>query len=179
MISPRARDDSAAHLPPVAWWQRHAIDLVALALGVAANVRVWLGFFAVRELSFAILVIVAAGCVIVRRIVDAGRAGVRPRLFTGDRRFDLMAALFLMTGPDPITLPAAGFLSPSAWWRSLVLPQWLPLGSGLAILAATLLLVPDGTHRSRVRPVTRIRDLAGVPDLHIASLVVVADFRPA
>jgi hypothetical protein len=151
------------------------LDVVLLVLGVSANLRVWLGFFAVRELSFAILVIVAAGCETVRRVVDAGRNDARPRLFTGDRRFDLIAALFLMTGPDPITLPAVGFLSPSAWWRSLVLPPSLALGSGLAILAATVLpLAAYGTQPSRLRPMPRIRDLAGVPDSHIASLVIAA-----
>jgi hypothetical protein len=178
MISPGARDHLAAQLPPVAWWQRHAIDLVALVLGVAANVRVWFGFFAVRELSFAILVIVAAGCDVVRRIMDAGQAGVRPRLFTSDRRFDLVAAFFLMTGPDPIPLPGPGFLSPSSWWTSLFVPRSLAFGCGLALLA-TVLVAADRTQRSRGSPVRRIRDLAGVPDLHLASLVVVPDFRAA
>jgi hypothetical protein len=179
MISRCARDGSVAHLPPLPWWQRHAIDLVALVLGVAANVRVWVGFFAVGELSFAILLIVAAGCDVVRRIVDAGRAGVRPRLFTSDRRFDLIAALFLMTGPDPITLPAVGFLSPSVWWGALVVPRSVALGSGVGLVAATILLTSNPAQRSRLTAVRRIRDLAGVPDLHIASLVVVPDVRPA
>src|SRR5262245_17909926 len=179
MASRRDRDQSASHLPDLDWWQRHRLDVVLLVLGVSANLRVWLGFFAVRELSFVILLIVAAGSETVRRLVEAGRNDARPRLFTSDRRFDLIAALFLMTGPDPITLPAVGFLSPSTWWRSRVLPPSLALGSGLAILAATVLLAAYGTQRSRLRPMPRIRDLAGVPDLHIASLVIAPDLRPA
>jgi hypothetical protein len=176
MAARQARDQSAFHLPELDWWQRHTIDVVVLVLGVSANLRVWLGFFSVRELPFAILVIVAAGCEIFRRIVDAGRSGTRPRLFTADRRFDLIAALFLMTGPDPFALPAAGLLSPSAWRRSLVLPKWLALGSGLMILAA---VAASGIQRSREKPAPRIRELAGIPSLHIASIVVVADLRAA
>ena len=167
------------HLPPLEWWHRHTIDVVALVLGMSANLRVWLDFFAVRDWSFGLLVILAMGCEVVRRIVDAARSDRRPQLFTACRRFDLVAALFLMTGPAPITLPAGGILSPSAWWTSLVLPPWLALGSGLAILAATLLVTVNGIQHSRRRPVPRIRDLAHIPDMHVGSLLMRADVRAA
>jgi hypothetical protein len=174
-----ADDPLAFRLPGLDWWQRYTIDVIVLVLGVSANLRVWLGFFAVREWSFALPLILAAGCETVRRVFDANRSDSRPCLFTSDRRFDLIAALFLMTEPAPIGLPGVGFLSPTAWWRSLVNPPSLALDSGLAILAATVLQAANGARRSRVRPTPRIRDLAGIPDLHIATMIVAPDLRAA
>jgi hypothetical protein len=173
MTSPRV--GSATELPPLHWWDRHAIDVVALVLGMAANLRVWLGFFAVRSWPFAVIVTIAASCEVVRRIVHAGQSGVRPRLFSADRRFDLIAALFLMSGPDPIALSAALAASPRAWWQSVALPQWLAIGGGLVMLAVPFLLAAGCPPRSHVRSMPRLRDLAGVPDVHAASLV----FAPA
>jgi len=177
MASPRAREGSATELPPLHWWDRHAIDVVALVLGMGANLRVWLGFFAVHSWSFAVIVTIAAGCEVVRRIVQAGQSGVRPQLFSADRRFDLIAALFLMSGPDPIALPTALAVSPRAWWQAVALPEWLAIGGGLVMLAVPFLLAASRPARSHVRPMRRIRDLAGVPDVHIASLAIAPAFR--
>ncbi len=88
-----------------AWVRLHFIDIVTLVLGTALTLRFWYLFFGIGDRRLMTILTVIAGCEVAKRLYFAHRRSLRPQLFCGDRRADLMAALALGTAPWPITVP--------------------------------------------------------------------------
>jgi hypothetical protein len=128
---------------PAAWLRRHLFDVAVLIIGTMLTLRFWSVVFGVQSRAFMTILAVLSLCEIVKRIVVARRRNERPRLFCGERRFDLISALAIGTTPWPITLPlnAASPLIPSAF---ALAESLRPVAGMLVIGVAAFRLFWDG-----------------------------------
>jgi hypothetical protein len=147
---------------------------MTLLLTGLISVRFWCSFFGIENRLFVWAIVGATMSEGLRRVVVARRQAARPRTFSGERRFDLVAAILLGTGPWPV----ADILGTS---RKTLLtafhpPEWLVVLAAVAVLWCALsrfaATVAFDETTGRPRP---IRDLDTVPDGHVASMV----FAPA
>jgi hypothetical protein len=127
-----------AHATDVAvqptWLRRHSFDIAVLILGTLLTLRFWSVVFGVDNRVFMTILALLSLCEVVKRIVVAQREDERPRLFCGERRFDLISAIALATTPWPITVPLNA-ASPLA-----VLPSAFALAESLRPLAGVLVI---------------------------------------
>jgi hypothetical protein len=152
------------------WLRQNFVDVMTLLLTGLISVKFWCTFFGIENRLFVWAVIGATLTEAMRQVVVARRQAVRPRTISGERRFDLVAAILLGTGPWPVAdilgAPEKAFLT------TFHPPEWVVIVSAAAVLSCALsrftrtLLFDEATGRTR-----SIRSLDAVPDVHVASMV--------
>ena len=152
------------------WLRQNFVDVMTLLLTGLISVRFWCSFFGIENRLFVWAVIGATLTESMRQVVVARRHAARPRSISGERRFDLVAAILLGTGPWPVAdilgVPEKAFLS------AFHPPEWVVVFSAAAVLSCALsrvaatFMFDEATGRPR-----SIRNLDAVPDVHVASMV--------
>ena len=151
------------------WLKIHMFDVVTLFLTTVLALKFWWAYLGLHDVLLLAAAIVASLAETARRLVVARRHWQRPATFFSDRRSDLLAAILLGTGPWPM-LPV--LVLPLAW-NSFTVPMWLRVfaSTGMIVLSARRLsVVLESSARQDGR--TPIRQLTAVPDLHMASMMV-------
>ena|SRR5688572_29078616 len=120
-----------------AWLRLHLIDIVTLVLGTALTLRFWYLFFGIGDRRLIAILSAIAVCEVGKRLYLAYTRSLRPQLFCGDRRADLMAALALGTAPWPITIPVTAASPLWAIGQPLAQAGWVgPLVATLVVAVA-------------------------------------------
>jgi hypothetical protein len=152
------------------WLTLYWFDLATLAFATAAVTRLWLGYFDVRQPAMLLTLSAAALIDLLRRAVAARRTFVRPAIFSGERRQDLLTAILLAVGPWPM-LPAPHLPAIDAAWPLapkpllMAIPAAVVAGIVMSIIVGRILL-PHRIERFAVR------QLRTIPAPHVASLLV-------
>ena len=143
---------------------------MTLLLTGLISVRFWCSFFGIENRLFVWAVVGATLSEGLRRVVVARRQAARPQTFSGERRFDLVAAILLGTGPWPV----ADILGTSQKMLLTAVhpPEWVIAFAAAAVLSYALsrFAATVAFDKTTGRPGS-IRDLDTVPDVHVASMV--------
>lgn len=152
------------------WLRDHAIDVVTLLVTTILVVKFWWAFLGLHDRLVLAAAAIASTLEAARRINGARRQGLRPVTVSANRRLDLFAGIVLGTGPWPIAQVLDGGPVGAAW-QSFACPPWLRVLGVTGILGLSVWrLVFAESAGPTSRPA--IRQLASVPDLHTASMLL-------
>ncbi len=147
------------------WARAHAIDVFTLAAASVVTTHFWCAFFGVQDPRLTFALTAASLTESIRRVVVARRRGSRPHSFCEWRRGDLLIAIVIGVGPWPIVFGSADAL--------LRIPAWLAETAvvGAISIAITRLASTLGAEARPAAP-RSLRQLERVPDVHLASMIV-------
>ena len=154
----------------VDWLKLYWFDLATLTVATTAVTRFWWAYFDVRDKALLMVLAGVALIDVVRRAVAARRAFLRPAIFCGERRHDLLAAILLAVGPRPI-LPTPRLPPIDAAWPVATQPIVI-LVAAAVVGGIVFSIVVDRMGLLNRAERFAVRELSAVPAQHVASLLV-------